>query len=78
MCICVQVKYPLFLSEFDENLIFRQIFLKTLKYQISSQSVHWETSCSMNGRTDGWTDKHDETNSRFFAILRTPKKIISN
>jgi len=39
------------------------IFENMLKYQISCKSVHWEPSCSM--RTDGWTDRHDEANSRF-------------
>jgi len=37
------------------NFNFIDRFLKTLKYQISSQSVDWETSCSM--RTDGQTDR---------------------
>jgi len=40
----------------------RQIFEKMLKYQILLKSFKWEQSCSM--RTDGWTDRHDETNSR--------------
>jgi hypothetical protein len=38
-------------------------FGKKLKYQISSTSVQWEQSFSMP--TDGWTDRHDKTNSLF-------------
>jgi hypothetical protein len=37
----------------------QQIIEKSIKYQVSSKSVHWEPSCSM--RTDG----HDEASSRF-------------
>ena len=42
---------------------FVNIFEKVLKYRISCKSVQWEPSCSM--RTDGWTGRHDEANSRF-------------
>jgi hypothetical protein len=35
MCIGVYVKYPLFLSSFNETLIFSIYFRKVLKYQIS-------------------------------------------
>ena len=48
---------------------------KTLKYQISWKSVHWEPSCSI--RTDGRTDRHDEGNSRcFHSFVNTPKSNI--
>jgi hypothetical protein len=33
--ICLHVKYPLFLSDVNENWFFLSDFLKTLKYQIS-------------------------------------------
>jgi len=46
------VKYPLFLSDFNEKIIF-----ENMKYQISWKSVQWEPSCSM--RTDGRTDTTD-------------------
>ena len=45
------VKYSLFLSDFNEILIFSTDFEKSIKYQVSSTSVNWELSCSM--RTDG-------------------------
>ena len=48
---CENVKYSLFLSDFNENWIFwTGFFLKKLKYQVSSKFVQWEASCSM--RTD--------------------------
>jgi len=40
----------------------RQIFEKTLEYQILYKSVQWEPS-SM--RTDGQMNRHDEANSPF-------------
>jgi hypothetical protein len=58
------VKYPLFLSDFDETLIFSTDFReKTLKYQISLISVQCEPSCSM--RTDGRRDRHCGRFSQF-------------
>jgi len=63
MYIGLHVKYPLFLSEFNEILNFATEFRKILKYQISWKPVQWEQNCSM--RTDRRTDRHDEANSRF-------------
>jgi len=52
MFIDLRVKYPLFLSDFNETstTVFREVF----NYQISWQSVQWEPSCSL--RTNGLTD----------------------
>jgi hypothetical protein len=68
--IGLHVKYLLFLPNINGTRIFPIDFLKTLKYQISWKSVQWEPSCST------LTDRHDEANSRFFAILRTGLKMI--
>ena len=62
------VKYPLFLSDFNE-MNFLDRFSKKLKYQVLSKSVQWEPSYFM--RTDG----HDEANSQsLFTILRMREK----
>jgi len=53
MYIDLHVKYPLFLSNFSETLIFLTDFQKVLKHQISWKSVRWEPCYSM--RTEGRT-----------------------
>jgi len=45
------------------KLIFRLIFEKIFKYQISWKSVRWNPSYAV--QTDGQTDRHDEANSHF-------------
>jgi hypothetical protein len=50
----LHVKYPLFLSDFNETLKFWTNFLKMLKHQISRQYVQRKPSCSK--RTDGRTE----------------------
>jgi hypothetical protein len=62
MCICLPVKYPLFMSELEFS---GQIFRKILKYEISWKSVQWEPSCSM--QTDRQTDRSERSS---FAVLR--------
>jgi hypothetical protein len=50
----LHVKYPLFYTDFNETSIFLTKFWKMHKYQVSSNSIKWEPSCSM--QTDGQTD----------------------
>ena len=67
----LDVKYPLFLSDFNENLNFLDGFSrrKKLEYQTTQKSVQWEPRCAM--RKYRRTDSHDEANSIFFALLRS-------
>ena len=57
MYIGLHVRYPLFLSDFNETRIFSTVIRKILKHKISRKSVHWEpNSVWVEGRTDGRTD----------------------
>jgi hypothetical protein len=62
MYIHLHVKFPLFLSDFNKNLIFATHIGQVLSYQISWKSIQWEPSCSMqmDGQTDGRTEGHTD------------------
>jgi hypothetical protein len=47
----------------------RQTFEKKLKFQVSTKSVQWESSCSMR------TDAHDEADSHFAQICEGAQKL---
>jgi hypothetical protein len=55
MYIGLHVKYPLFLSDYTESLIFSTDFRKIFKYHISWKSVYLESTSSM--RTDRWAEE---------------------
>jgi len=57
MYIGLRVKYPLFLSGFNEPWIFPTGFRKILRHQISRKSIQWAPSSSMR------SDRHDEANT---------------
>ena len=61
---------PLFLSDFNENLIFSTDFRKILEYQISWKSAQWGAQLfhadGQTRRADGQTDsRRDEANGPF-------------
>jgi hypothetical protein len=63
VCTDPHVKYSLFLPDINKIWLFSTYFRKTLEYQISRKSVHWEPSCSRrtcrrtDRRRDGQTDR---------------------
>jgi len=66
MYIRLRVKYPLLLSDCNETWTCPTYLRKILKYQISRKSV------IPRGQTDGRTDGHDESNSRFSQFCERP------
>jgi len=54
MCIGLHVKYPLFLTDFNETWIFSTVFREIHRYQTWWKYVEWDPSCSM--RRDGRID----------------------
>jgi len=64
MYVGIRVKYPLFLSDFNEKWIFLTEFPKILKYKFyeNPSSGIRAVPC---GRAGGRMDRHDEANSRF-------------
>jgi hypothetical protein len=71
MSIGLHVKYPVLLTDFNVAYIFSKYFGKVHKHKILWKSVHWEPNCFT--RTDGWTNRHDEANSRFSQFCECAK-----
>ena len=73
MYIGLHLKYLLFLSDCNENLIFSADFRKILKYQISRKSVQWKPSCSL--QRDGQTRRANSRLSQFAYAHKNAQKI---
>jgi len=75
MYIGLHVKYPLFLSDFNQTWNFSTGFSKNTQILLyENPSVGAELF-----QVDGQTDRHDETTRRLFVILRTcTKKSLSS
>jgi hypothetical protein len=71
VCIGLHIKYPLFLSGFSEIWICSTGFRKNaqisnfMKIRTVEAELHHE-----DGRSDGRTDRHDESNSRFSQFCK--------
>jgi len=63
--ICVHVKYPLFLSDFSETLIFSTDFRKTLITNFMKIRPVRTEIFHADGRTNRQTARYEEANSRF-------------
>ena len=68
MYLGFNVKYLLFLPNFNQTWTFLTDFWKTLKYQMSWKSIHWEPSCSM--WMGGQTGRNDAGNSCFLQFCK--------
>jgi len=66
-------KISVIIVRLNETSILSIHFQKILKYQISWKSLQWEPSFST--RTDGWTDRRNEANSRFSKFCQTAYKL---
>jgi hypothetical protein len=69
MHIGLHVKYPLFLSDFDETGILGQIFEKC-------RNIKFHENPSIESRivpADGRADIHDESNRRFSQFWKSPE-----
>jgi hypothetical protein len=78
MCRGRNIKYQLFLSDFNQTWIFLTDFQKILKYQISRKFNHWEWSCSMwtYGKTD--MTKLKVAFRSFFNVLKIVTWLLYN
>ena len=66
MCIGLHVKWPLFLSEFNESWIFSTDFRTIFKHKFSWKSVLREPECSIG--TDGRMDTQTDMKKLMFAF----------
>jgi hypothetical protein len=73
--IGLHVKYPLYLQDFNETWISRQIFdKKILNIKFHENPSIWRRIGSM--RTYERTDRHDEANSRFSQFCERSKELL--
>jgi hypothetical protein len=70
----LHVKFPLFLSDFNETWTFWTGFLEILKYEIFLFFSQWELSSSM--LRDGWMDRHEGANSHFSRFCEHASNVL--
>jgi hypothetical protein len=76
MCICFHVKYQLFLSDFNETRIFRQIFEKYSNIN-SHENPSSESRVVSCGLGDGQTDRYKEVIVAFRNFTAEPSSSYS-
>ena len=74
----LHTKYTLCFSDINETLIFSTSFGErnsNIKCHQNLSKRNWILPCGqIDGRTDGWRDRHDKANSRLPQILWTSLK----
>ena len=76
MYIGHHVKCPLFLPEFNKNILSLMDFRDTLKYRIKKILLFGGDLFQADGLADGQTDRHDEANTRFSQFCERVRRVV--
>jgi hypothetical protein len=68
---CLHVKYSLFLSDFNETKLYRQVFEKFSNIKFNENPPLGAELFQGDGWKPGQTDRHDESNSCFLQFCES-------